>query len=315
LDYQLERIVDLTDDSGEELANVWPLTADGGFNYGGIFSPEFAELVGYEDPEAPSQNLTLCELFERGLVNEVWTVGSSSVVFESKSRGQVYDEALEPIPGEFNRCAGNGCYDPGPYGECQVTVRLVQLNPARGPGCDVHGAGHGMEGMRRTIPYYSKNSQRFFNFDMDEQYGVSFGSFYDCEFSFNGDPKCVNFLSPTHLVNESGLPDFDLAEWGEGCGNVHFAPNTTYHYDYERDNGVTAANSCENYGLGNGEGGADALSFYSYETVRHWNEDPRYSDCGGGWQMYMRQSFPGYRNQARDLDGNPMKNWWPFLFY
>ncbi len=29
----------------------------------------------------------------------------------------------------------------------------------------------------------------------------------------------------------------------------------------------------------------------------------------------MRQSFPGYGNQAKDADGAPMKNWWPFMFY
>jgi len=29
----------------------------------------------------------------------------------------------------------------------------------------------------------------------------------------------------------------------------------------------------------------------------------------------MRQSFPGYGNVAKDVDGGPMKNWWPFLFY
>ena len=39
------------------------------------------------------------------------------------------------------------------------------------------------------------------------------------------------------------------------------------------------------------------------------------SDCGGGWQVYWRQSFPGLGNQAIGADGRPMKNWWPFLFY
>ena len=315
LDYQIEKIADLTDKSGKIMALSWPVTAQGDFDYGGIFTQAFANLIGIPDPKNPQRSLTLCELFEQGRINEVWTVGDGPVVFESKARSQVYDDQLQPIPGKFSNCGGNGCFDPGPSGQCAVTVRLVQLNTERGPGCDTHGAGHGMESMRGTIPYYSKNATRFFRFDMQADYGVSFGSMYDCTFSFDGNPKCAHFLSPTHVINEAGLPTFDIQNWGIGCGNVHFAPNSTFHYDYENDNGVTAANSCENYGLGNGEKGADALSDYTYETVRKLNEDPRFSDCGGGWQIYMRQSFPGYHNQAKDVNGAPMKNWWPFLFY
>jgi hypothetical protein len=43
--------------------------------------------------------------------------------------------------------------------------------------------------------------------------------------------------------------------------------------------------------------------------------ESRFGDCDGGWQTYMRQSMPGYANQAFAADGTPMKNWWPFLFY
>ena len=39
------------------------------------------------------------------------------------------------------------------------------------------------------------------------------------------------------------------------------------------------------------------------------------SDCGGGWQVYLRQSIPGLGNRARDTTHQPMKNWWPFMFY
>jgi hypothetical protein len=46
-----------------------------------------------------------------------------------------------------------------------------------------------------------------------------------------------------------------------------------------------------------------------------YNQDPAYRDCGGGWSIYMRQNFPGFANPARDVDGQPMKNWWPFSYY
>lgn len=46
-----------------------------------------------------------------------------------------------------------------------------------------------------------------------------------------------------------------------------------------------------------------------------YNQDPAYRDCGGGWSIHMRQSFPGFHSAARDVAGQAMKNWWPFLYY
>ena len=44
-------------------------------------------------------------------------------------------------------------------------------------------------------------------------------------------------------------------------------------------------------------------------------EAGEHPDCGGGWMVYMGQSMPGLGNQAKSVDGKPMLNWWPFLFY
>jgi hypothetical protein len=109
LDYQIFEIVDLTDDSGAKFGKDWPL-AGGEFDYAAIFTQAFADLIGVKD--AQNHNQTLCELFERGVINEVWTVGDSQVVFETKARAQVYDDNLKPISGKFSNCGGNGCYDP-----------------------------------------------------------------------------------------------------------------------------------------------------------------------------------------------------------
>ena len=40
-----------------------------------------------------------------------------------------------------------------------------------------------------------------------------------------------------------------------------------------------------------------------------------FPDCGGGWQIYWRQSIPGLGTRAKNADGSTMKNWWPLLFY
>jgi hypothetical protein len=46
--------------------SYWPPGPD--FDVGELFTDEFAARYGYEDPDAPGSFLTLCELFERGIV-------------------------------------------------------------------------------------------------------------------------------------------------------------------------------------------------------------------------------------------------------
>jgi len=73
---------------------------------------------------------------------------------------------------------------------------------------------------------------------------------------------------------------------------------------------------CEFFGLRGGAGGLEGLyAPYSYAKVADLNADPRFSGCAGGWQIYWRQSVPGYQTRAVGEDGRPMGNWWPYLFY
>jgi hypothetical protein len=77
---------------------------------------------------------------------------------------------------------------------------------------------------------------------------------------------------------------------------------------------------CEHYGLRDGANGDDAYEIYSTSKLAVFDnllpEDPEFpTDCGGGWQVYWRQSMPGLDNQAIAADGERMKNWWPFMFY
>jgi hypothetical protein len=256
-------------------------------------------------------------MFEQGFVNEVWVAeppNDTAKLYEFLSRAQVYDASFGKIAGRFDNCAGNGCIPQGQV-DCGVTVRLSELNLSRGPGCATHAQGHGLEGQirRNIVPYLSANARRFFNFDLDESYGTPFDDFYRC--SYDTTP-CIQYESPDHLVSGPGLPAFEIEGFGAGCGNVHFAPHSRFHYDYEGQSaGVTASASCEHYGLADGEAGADQTTLISYDTYRAYNQDPAYRDCGGGWSIYMRQNFPGFANPARDVDGQPMKNWWPFLYY
>jgi hypothetical protein len=77
---------------------------------------------------------------------------------------------------------------------------------------------------------------------------------------------------------------------------------------------VSARASCEHDGLGDGQRGADQTTSSRYDSYLAYDPERAYNDCGDGWSIYMRQNFPGFANPARDVDGQPMKNGWPFPY-
>jgi hypothetical protein len=307
LNYQVVHYVDLP---GQ------PTRSGNGFGYAEFMTSQtFADKVGMTAPGG-TRNLTVCELFEQGLINEAWVAERSddpAKLYEILARGQEYNADFSKKAGEFDNCSGNGCVNGF---ECGVSVRLGEINLDRGPGCATHAYGHGIESQvkRNQIPYFTRNATRFFNFGLDDSYGTPFGDFYMCPYDTT---QCVQYPTPTRATNGSASnQSFNIEGYGIGCGNVHFAPHSRGHYDFENSSaGVTAAATCEGYGLGAGPNGADVTTDIDYDVYRSYNQDSALNDCGGGWQTYMRQSFPGYQNQAKDMDGQPMKNWWPFLFY
>jgi len=311
LRYEIDKIVDMKDSDGQEYPAFWPTRSNDGFDVGELFSDEFAVRLGYRDPNDASRFLPMCELFERGLVNELWIAAGDRNIFENQSRLQNYDNALNPIPGSFNGCT-NGCYyDPLNRVDCKVTVRMQEIGKFRGVGCATHSAGHAFENMLASNPYLEANATRFFNFELSRRYDLPLPDLYACP--YDGAGNCVDYPSPGTLASGEtwGSGAFRFEDWGEGCGNVHFPPNGRFQYDYE--NGDPALGACESYGLGGGPDGKDRRSAYTQSKVAEYERT--HGDCGGGWQIYMGQSMPGYGNAAKGADGKPMLNWWPFLFY
>ena len=87
---------------------------------------------------------------------------------------------------------------------------------------------------------------------------------------------------------------------------MHFAPNGRKHYDL--DSTYAVRTSCTHYRDGSGQTDLFTRSdFESYLSLA--------PDCMGGFLIWWRQNMPGLNNMALDDDGNPMLNWWPFLFY
>lgn len=293
-----------------------PTRSGNGFGFTEFMTSQaFADKVKLKEPNG-TKNLTVCEAFEKGLINEAWVAepsDDSAKLYEMLGRGQVYNADFSKKAGQFDNCSGNGCLSGF---TCGVSVRLGEINLDRGPGCATHAYGHGIEGQvkRNQIPYFAQNAKRFFNFGLKQSHGTPFDDFYMCPYDTT---QCIQYVSPEHLKNGSQANGnvFDISDFGDGCGNVHFAPHSRGHYDYENSSaGVTGRATCSGYGLG-ADGGKDTTTDISYDTYKALNQNKAYNDCGGGWQIYMRQSFPGYQNQAKGVDGKPMKNWWPFLFY
>jgi hypothetical protein len=329
LDYQLARSVDLTDHpppSGYQLRNStrYPRKPAGTadywhFNYGALFSPQFADYYGFGDPDHPGKNLPLCELLRRGIVHEIWVYGDADTpgdvnaaeVLEWKQR---YDGQNHPLAGAFDPCAGNGCFDASDIPDCGVSFRVPWVNHTRGPGCLLHSLGHGFEGMaghgnsaQASVPALGKTFSHFANFDLRDRLGQPFQTWYDA----CGD-DCVTFTGSNALTwrdnrNMTGtVPQYD-----QGCGSVHFPPNARANYDDQ--NGFGVLSTCEHYGLHDGPGGADVAEIYT--SAKSGRYDALEGDCEGGWQVYWRQSFPGYQNPARDGSGAAIQNWWVYEFY
>jgi hypothetical protein len=325
LAYRVAYRVDLRDSAETPWPRVWPVHIDSKgrpqFSYDGLFTPEFAAAMNIPDPEAPGKLLNVRELFEHGLIHEVWMVyperdgqpGTGIAgAFETTARVQVYDKDGQPVAGKFRNCGGNGCFDPGPHGQSTVTMRFAELNIGLGVGCFVHATGHGWDtGLWRAIPEFDESSARFFNRKLNEQ-GLPLENLYDtCSYEAGDCWEYPNDHTITNGPLTKSLP-FKDDHWGMGCGSVHFPPNGRHHDDY--DNAEKVLNTCENYGFKNGKDGADLqLEYNSKAKVAEYER--LFPDCGGGWQVYMRQSFPGYCSAAKNEDGTPMKSWWPYLYY
>ena len=290
LDYQLIGIVDQTEPRGGRDRNSarYPRAADGiGFDYAALH--ELPLLDG----------MRLEELTARGIVNEVWLLADHtdhSAPWETVEVKQTYDAAFRPRGHE--RYAGNSGEHRAPW--IGRSLRILFVNFARGPGCAMESLGHSLERMATcgAIPYYERYFREYAMLDLDRRYGLPFDSLYA--------KSPVEYPTPSTLQFRGGWRRQRVEPYVVAGGNVHFMPNG--RYDYDLDGAGPVLSTIETWRQ------AD-------QQPRPWTPEPldRYrdlaDDCMGRWVVYWRQNMPGLQNTARDDDGRPMKNWWPFLFY
>jgi hypothetical protein len=321
LQYELAYTVDLTDhpppqdwpyNNSTLYPREDPVEGYWGLDYEQLFTQQYADYYGIEDPDQPGRNLTLCELIERGLVHEVWIYGDGDVpdvngaeILEFKP---FYDENFQQGAGDLNRCAGNGCFDSEDEipSDCTRTVRIAWMNNTRGVGCFLESLSHGFESIAANnplqIPYLSRYFVPFAGFDMDTRYGVPFDSFYSCAFG----PQCLDYPSETQVAWDIGGQTGAIDPWDPVCGNVHFTPNSRGHYDLTSPH--TVLTSCRTYRTPD----ETTAPFESTVYAPYQNVAP---DCMGPFLVWWRQQWPGLENDALDDDGLPMRNWWVFIYY
>jgi hypothetical protein len=313
-----------------QLVKVAKATKGGSINYTSWNSQSFADSnLQIKDPADPNgPNLTLCGLFEKGVINEVWCMASSDPKCgETQEAKQVYDANGAKVANKFVS-ASNGDDITGLH--CKVTVRITDFNSGRGTGCHQHAMGHAWERYMDAgaVPALGKQAKRFLNWDMNTRLGAPFSSFYSaCNSNSQQLTNCIVWDSNIHAKSgATASKTFDIPDMSQGCGNAHFYPNTTGTYSYDANTpDPEVLSACENYGLHNGTGGKDLTTPFTNKMTDTLygrsggtcpaNQPACDDDCGGHGTTYLYQNFPGPGTLATNDDGTPMHNWWVYLFY
>ncbi len=319
LDYKIVKVADLTDAAplppDQQLdgnSTHYPRTPDWkqgmvNFQYGQLFNDKFADLINIPDPDDATRMLGLSQLVSRGMVNEVWFVANQRNFggpLECVEVKQAYDENLRKLAGRAVQA--------GPQASDQQTfigrsLRIVHVNPERGPGATMTALSHALESTAASgaIPYFSRYFAEFAGYDLKKRYRMPFDSFYQrggTEFEYPDENTLVYYWKSEKRV---------VHPYVAVGGNVNFVPNA--RRDGDTANETAVLSTIEHYRLLDGPDGKDrAVPWLPTRFARYQGVAP---DASGPWTVYWRQNMPGLDNPCKDDTGKPMLNWWPFLFY
>jgi hypothetical protein len=313
LEYEVVKYVDLRDlpdistpdGNSTSYPRVTDWTDGNNFAYEQLYTEEFAEYFGFEDPDSPGTYLLLEQLVERGFINEVWFFAyhrDYGAPYETIENKQYYDQNLYKIPSAYGG-AGNGHYADLPW--TGRSLRFTFINGLRGIGCAMENFGHALEGMAHWnfAPYWREHFYEYAGFDLDTRWGLPFSSLYSCD--------QIDYPAPDHLDWSWSDQQGTVIDYYAVGGNVHFMPSGKQHYDL--DNTQQVYSSIEHYRLFDGPGGEDQRDLWNRNRFMPY--EALAPDCMGPWLVYWRMNMPGLDNGAIDMNGDPMKNWWVFLFY
>ena len=351
LDPVLARVVDLSDSNGHANSNLFPrgpLNSSGypEVGYYQLFSQAYAPYWGFLDPNG--NYLTLGQAADLGYFHDILLIANqvdgngknpplqvTNNILEVAFTAQAYDANLRAIPGEYVK---NGiAHDRQKADMSQATniddnsmpwtgrsMRIYFMNASRGVGCLMHSEGHEWEFRYNQASIYSPGTQydnappnpylqplfrRYGGFDMDTRYGVNFQSLYaggdKYTYTNCGSGACTTLNAP------SANPAASILNYTVAAGNVHYPPGAAQGYDTYP--AATVLSSIETFGEA-----AETAVPVNYQLWDFINLDPAVDDdCGGRWLTFWYQNMPGLGNAAVDSSrsGQPMLNWWPFMYY
>jgi hypothetical protein len=314
IEWQIARLVDLRDadpktPTPDGNSTKYPRAAAKGMNfaYKELYGEQFAEYYGYTDPQEPKRFLKLNELVARGIIHELWFFAyQREAGAPSSARMEaVYNERFERVVTSTGTPATAAFREP--WFRTQPANHFI--NSERGIGCNVESLSHAMEGTANSavIPYYRKYFYEFASHDLDKRWKLPWISFYPLW----GEGKGITYPDEKTAVVTDGKQEYRIENYYCVGGNVHFTPNSRRHYDLDSPFAVRA--TIEHYRLGDGPDGHDLAEPWTCAKFARYREMA--PDCMGPWLIYWRQNIPGYGNACKDDEGQPMKNWWPFLFY
>jgi hypothetical protein len=320
LDYQLYKLVDLTDpvlppedqrmDGNSSLYPRPPDWKEGmvNFQYAALFSDRFVEYYNISDPDRPSHKLTLEELVNRGIIHEVWFLGLQGrfgAPFECTEGKQVYNIDLRKIEGRYTQ-AGSGGTEEQPF--VGRSLRILHINPERGPGCALQSLGQALEALAksRAVPYFTRYFTEYAGFDLSKRYNLPFD-----RLSGRDGGTELEYPTPSSMKYRYKGEYYTLRNYIPVAGCTAFTPVSRREYDL--DGPASVLTTIEHYRLGDGENGKDRAETWTIQKYARYRGLA--NDCMGPWLVYWQQNMPGLDNKARDDNGRPMKNWWPFLFY
>jgi hypothetical protein len=278
-------------------------------DYNAFFTETFAPNYAVKDPRNPDRFLRLDELVDLGYVHEVWFFGEATPevrALECVEEKPQYDDQFRRHPTKWVQ-AGNGGDDDQKW--TGRSVRLGFINASRGIGCFLESLSHSIEGTAnsRAIPYFTKYFHEFAGHDLKARYDFPHDSFYPLW----GEGNEIKYPNATTAVASWQGKTYTLTNYLAYGGNVHFPPNGRRHYDLENKDPVMS--TIEDWRIGSGPNHQDrAIPWTNQRFAPYRDAAP---DCMGPWLIYWRQNFPGLNNQQKNDSGQPMKNWWPFLFY
>jgi hypothetical protein len=352
LDPAIARVADLRDSNGHANSNLFPRGPANSKGYPEVgyyqlFSQAYAPYWGFLDPST-GRYLTLGEAADRGYFHDIILIANqvdgngknpaaqvTNNILEVAFTAQAYDSIFNPIPGEYVK---NGiAHDRQKADMSQATssddnsmpwtgrsMRIYFLSAGRGVGCLLHNAGHEWE-IRCTQariyspgttydnaspnPYMQPLFRRYAGFDLDTTYGVNFQSLYaagnNYTYSNCGNGGCTTLGAP------SATPPATISNYRVAAGNVHYPPGAARGSDYYP--AATVPSSVETFG----DAGEVAVPV-NYHLWDFINLDPAVDDdCGGHFLTFWYQNMPGLDNATTDPgnSGQPMLNWWPFMYY